>query len=345
MRTSRTQSICLIPHLTGLGGMVSFQHKLSEGLQQRGIRVAYDLRDTPYSAVLVIGGTKDLPGLYRARQHGIKIVQRLNGMNWLHRRLKTGLRHYIRAEYGNLLLAYIRSRLAHHIVYQSQFSKKWWEEVRGAAPVSSEVVYNGVDLERFTPVGSGERPVDHFRLLLVEASLAGGYEMGLETAVLLAEQLRNLVDLPLELVIAGRVEESLRQTWQNRASLPLRFIGQVPHHHIPELDRSAHLLYSADLNAACPNAVIEALACGLPVVAFDTGALSELVVEGSGKVVPYGGSHWKLDRPDITALARAGADILRDLDGYRTGARARAEAAFGLDFMVNSYVKALNNHV
>ena len=84
--------------------MVSFREKLMKGLDERGISVCTDLADQPYSAVLVIGGTRDLPGLWRARQRGIRIVQRLDGMNWIHRKKKTGWRHYVRAEYGNFIL-------------------------------------------------------------------------------------------------------------------------------------------------------------------------------------------------------------------------------------------------
>jgi hypothetical protein len=46
--------VCLLPRLAGVGGMVSFQHKLAAGLAARGVEVCYDLRDTPYAAVLVI---------------------------------------------------------------------------------------------------------------------------------------------------------------------------------------------------------------------------------------------------------------------------------------------------
>ena len=65
--------------------MVSFQYKLADGLQARGIQVCQDLSDTPYQAVLVIGGTRALAGLWRLRRRGIPVVQRLDGMNWLHR--------------------------------------------------------------------------------------------------------------------------------------------------------------------------------------------------------------------------------------------------------------------
>ena len=53
--------ICLVPQVEGVGGMVSFQHKLLAGLQKRGIQTARDLSDLPYDAVLVIGGTRDSP--------------------------------------------------------------------------------------------------------------------------------------------------------------------------------------------------------------------------------------------------------------------------------------------
>ena len=178
----------------------------------------------------------------------------------------------------------------------------------------------------------------------------GGYEMGLEVAVKLASQvgdaLRAAHSLPVvELMIAGRVSPELQDAWQRRLAnqdgfkgLQLNWAGLVSPERIPELDRSAHLLYSADLNAACPNSVIEALACGLPVVAFDTGALPELVRDGAGKIIPYGGNPWRLEPPDVPALAQAAVEILQDQVAYRHAARARAETAFSLDQMLESYL-------
>jgi glycosyltransferase involved in cell wall biosynthesis len=335
------QRVCLVPKVSGVGGMVSFQARLSAGLAQRGIEVSYALQDKPYQAVLVIGGTRNLVGLWNARREGIPVVQRLNGMNWLHRLRPTGWRHYLRSEYGNLLLSFIRRRLATRIIYQSDFSCRWWERQYGKTRLPWSVVLNGVDLTAYSPAGVHNRPQDFWRILLVEGSLGGGYESGLEMVVHMAENLHTDFQQPVEVQVVGRVSPALQADWLERAKVPLVFSGLMPHAAIPAADRSAHLLFAADINAACPNSVVEALACGLPVVSFDTGALPELVQGEAGLIVYYGGDPWKLDPPDIAALSKAAAQVCQDQARFRQGARYRAEEALGLDRMVAGYLQAL----
>jgi glycosyltransferase involved in cell wall biosynthesis len=204
------------------------------------------------------------------------------------------------------------------------------------------VVYNGVDLEHYTPSGVGKILEDQVRVILVEGSISGGYEWGLETAIHMCERIKNVFHHNIEVMVVGKVSAPLQGEWKRKAEVSVNFSGQVSSDMIPELDRTAHVLYAADLNTACPNSVIEAMACGLPVVAFDTGALSELVSGDAGRLVPFGGDPWKLDPPDINGLAEAANIIINEQDNFRKAARRRAEEAFGLDRMVEGYLNALN---
>ena len=339
MMNSRTK-IGLVPNVRGVGGMVSFRYKLTAGLNARGIDVTSDLDDPDLKAVLVIAGTRDLASLRRARKRGVRIVQRLDGMNWMHRQMFTGIRHFIRSETGNWLLQTIRRFFVDAIVYQSNFSKEWWEREYGSTRVENFTVYNAVDLEQYSPEGQHERPSDHYRVLLVEGSLQGGYETGLQTAVEMTRILKEIYNLPVRLAVAGKVSQEVVGQFSG-CGVDIDWLGLVAREQIPQIDRSAHILFSADLNAACPNSVIEALACGLPVAAFDTGALPELVDNDAGCIVPYGGNPWKLDPPDVHALAEACARALNANDFQRRHARKRAETLFGLDRMVESYLEAL----
>lgn len=336
----KLKRICITPRVAGVGGMVSFEGKFTAGLKARGIQVTYDLQEEDYDAVLVIGGPwKQLVALRRAKRRGLPIVQRLDGMNWLHKRTWSGPRQWLRAEGANWLLAYIRNSIASRIVYQSDFVRTWWQQAYGEGPVNTRVIHNGVDLGRFSPHGPETPPLDRTRILMVEGSLQGEYRLGLSSAVALANRLRETRQV--ELMIVGRVTEEIKAEWNAKSTAPIAWAGIVANSDIPALNRSAHLLYSSDLNAACPNSVIEALACGLPVLAFDTGALKELVTSQAGRVVPYGGNPWKLDPPDIDALAAGAEQILANHPGLRAGARQRADQAFGLDAMVDAYLEAL----
>ena len=330
--------ICIVPRVEGLGGVTSFRLKFENGLKARGVEVTNDpARDA--DVILVLAGTRQLLPLWRARRGGTRIVQRLDGINWLHRARWTGPRYAVRAIYGNANLSFIRRRLANHVIYQSEFIKHWWEEWYKPAHVPASVIINGVDLNRYTPHGLHERPSGHDRILVVEGSLAGSQNYGIYNAVSLANQLAR--KSKIELMIVGRVDRGTKNKLKNQTAFRMQFMDSVPREHIPWLMRSSHILFSAEVNPPCPNSVIEALACGLPVVGFDTGSLPEIVRGDAGRVVPYGGDEWKLQKPNIPSLANAAVEVLEDQSRFRTLARARAEANFDVEKMVDEYLKVL----
>ncbi len=316
--------------------MASFRLKFEADLKVRGIEVTHDL-SAKSDAILVIAGTRNLLQLYQARRRGIRIVQRLDGVNWVQRVRWTGPRYHIRAEYGNTMLALIRRRFADRVIYQSQFIRGWWNDWYGAAKVPSSVILNGVDLKQYFPEGPHDRPTDRYRLLLLEGSLAGGLNAGLFHGVALAEKLAE--KHAVELVVAGKVDEATQA--KIKSKVDVKFLGVIPREEIPHLARSSHLMYCAEVNPPCPNSVIEALACGLPVAGFDSGALKELVGEDAGRVVPYGANPWKLETPHIAALAESALEVLSQQEQFRVAARRRAESVLGLEAMVDSYLKVL----
>jgi len=331
-------SICIVPRVDGLAGVASFRLKFENGLRSRGVDVTHDLSQ-PADAILVLAGTRHLLPLRKARVVGTRIVQRLDGLNWVQRVRWAGLRYTLRAIYGNANLSFIRARFAEHVIYQSQFIKGWWEDWYRAARVPSSVILNGVDLSGYTPNGLHERPSSHYRILVVEGSLAGGLDSGMYHAVDLASALSQ--KYKIELLVVGRVDRRTQNKFNQQTAFRIKFMNTVPREHIPWLMRSAHLLFSAEVNPACPNSVIEALACGLPVIGFDTGSLSEIIHGDAGRLVPYGGDPWKLENPDIPGLANAAVELLEEQARFRNSARDRAETVFGLDKMVDEYLKIL----
>src|SRR5215216_2888682 len=335
---TRMPRICIVPRVEGSGGVTSFRLKFEEGLRARDVQVTND-PSRGADSILILAGTRNLFPLWKARRRGIRIVQRLDGINWVHRVRWAGPRYTIRAIYGNANLSLIRRRLADHIIYQSEFIKGWWEDWYKPARVPSSVILNGVDLNRYTPHGLHERPSGHYRILVVEGSLAGGQNYGLYNAVSLANALAR--KFKIELMIVGRVDRRTKNKLSAQNAFRIQFMDTVQREHIPWLMRSAHVLFSAEINPPCPNSVIEALACGLPVIGFDTGSLSEIVRGDAGRIVPYGTNEWKLQKPDIQALANASLQVLEEQDRFRTLARARAESVFDVEKMVDEYLKVL----
>jgi glycosyltransferase involved in cell wall biosynthesis len=187
------------------------------------------------------------------------------------------------------------------------------------------VLHNPVDTAHFTPATRADRPPT----LLLGGSQYQRYRF--ESA------LATLLRLPGEwrLIITGdlswnpdrrrsRAEGSTRIA-ELRLGERVSLAGAYAQVDAPALFRQADILLHTKVNDPCPTTVLEAMACGLPVVYSATGGTPELVGEGGGIGVPAP-LDWEHEQPpDPTALAAAVQEAWGRIDELREGARAQAE--------------------
>ena len=109
-----------------------------------------------------------------------------------------------------------------------------------------------------------------------------------------------LLRLPAQVVVAGDGPERRRlQALHRELRLGARvtFLGFVPHDRVPALLRDADVLVMPSRYEELGTALLEAMQCGLPIVATRTGGIPEVVGhETSGLLVPPG---------DVAGLAAA----------------------------------------
>ncbi len=325
--------ICIPFEAAEAGGPSSFVRKLSAGLAERGHQVVYDLADQPYDRVLIVNATRQIWPLWQAKRRGIPIVQRLGGLNWMHRYVPTAPRAWGMQELRNLLMRLIRRYLADRIVYQSEFVQDWWQRRAFAVPKPASIIYNGVDLAVFNPAGPQYETDAEICFISVEGT------QGNDPHLLSVDLAQRLLDLGLrvELLMFGAPQGDLTR---RLAAYPfVKFMGVIPNADLPYYYRAATFYLLTDVIAACPNSVIEALACGTPVLGYRAGAYPEMIDESVGRSVPPAGDPWKAENPGNEAeLVQAAQAILAAGPAMRQNARTLAEQKYGLDAMVEHYL-------
>ena len=110
----------------------------------------------------------------------------------------------------------------------------------------------------------------------------------------LIEALKNINNVELILIGEGNLKGELEELAREH-QVQVKFLGNVSHDRIPEHLRMADLFVLPSLNEGMSNALLEAMACGLPVIATDTGGCRELI-KGNGFIVKKG---------DVPGLKRA----------------------------------------
>jgi len=183
------------------------------------------------------------------------------------------------------------------------------------------IIYNGVDESVFTPPADQHTPRRPLTVLF------SGNLTRRKGAHLLPEIARHLDPCVRIVYTTG-----LRATARLAAIPQIESLGAVPYPQMPALYQRVDLLLMPTAREGLSLAVLEAMACGLPVVGSDASSMSELIIHGKGGYLcPLDAAGGFAD-----AINRLAADskTRREMGQYN---RARIESQFTLAQMVSEY--------
>lgn len=132
-----------------------------------------------------------------------------------------------------------------------------------------EVIPNGVDIDLFKPnQDSDSEKKEQFTIVSVGRLIERkGFD-------LVIHALRGMSDVRLVIVGEGPEKERLVKLAKD-LSVNVTFLGMVEHDEMAKVYQGADMFILASKNEGMSNAMLEAMACGLPVVTSDVGGVQE----------------------------------------------------------------------
>jgi glycosyltransferase involved in cell wall biosynthesis len=236
--------------------------------------------------------------------------------------------HRSRSEYGPL--GRMCARWPRHQIFNSFAAAESARQTdKYFVPKHVFVVRNGIDTEQFkyTP------PTDQRILKIIgigSLSSVKRWDRLLRVSSLLKQRnIEFIVQLVGDGPLRGRLEAQARELGVTDR---VEFVGR--REEIPALLSQAAILAHTSENEGCPNVVMEAMACGRPVVAMQAGDIPLLIDEGETGYIVDG---------DAESFAHRIATLARDRALCRQmgkAARAKAEKEFGLTRLLDHTFEA-----
>lgn len=140
------------------------------------------------------------------------------------------------------------------------------------------VVPNGVETDRFKPIDRLSNP--KVKILFIGRLIP---RKGFQRVVRSLPKVRQLAQHPFEVEVVGtgaaRAELDGEAEARGISDL-IKYVGTVPYDQLEKAYQYADIFVLTSLSEGMPSVILEAMGCGLPVIASDVGGNNELVEEG-----------------------------------------------------------------
>ncbi len=239
------------------GGGNQFLLALVGELRRRGLEVEVNRISGRTPACLYNSFNFDFRRLRRFARPGCRMVHRVDGPIQVYRGFDDG---------SDDRIAEINRELASATIVQSRFSLEAHRAL-GIELRSPTVIPNAVDPGLFYPP-ERRPPLGGRRVRLITSSWSDNPNKGVDVLAWLD---RHLDWGRYEMTFVGRARATFRH---------VRVVGPVPSAEVAEMLRAHDLYVAPSRNDPCSNALLEALACGLPAAYRRSGGHPELVGEG-----------------------------------------------------------------
>ena len=190
------------------------------------------------------------------------------------------------------------------------------------------VVPNGVELDRFSPANNKQKIEDLKLLTVGRLSVSKRIELLVSAMELIRKQFPNAT---LKIAGGGGLENQLRKSIKDKdMENCITMLGVVPAEDMPELYRKSDIFVSASLQEGMSNAMLEAMASGLPIITTCCEGVEELITD-NGIVV---------ELAQAEEIAKAIKNLADDKQAYsQMSAAARKQAEkFSWQFVAERYL-------
>lgn len=188
-----------------------------------------------------------------------------------------------------------------------------------------KVINNGIDLEVFKPTKSTFRENYNIKnkFIILGVATAWGISKGIDYFI----KLSKLINEDEIIVMVGLTERQIKE-------LPKNIIGIARTNNVKELAEiysDADVFINPTLSDTFPTTNLESLACGTPVITFDTGGSPESIDNSSGFVVEKGNLEKLLEK--INMIRKKGRL------NYSDGCLKQAALFYNKNSRFNEYIK------
>ncbi len=226
-----------------------------------------------------------------------------------------------------------------HIIYQSQFSKDICDRYLYMREKHYSIIHNGTNLKRFFPKNT-ERSIP--KLLM----LGKHYPKHLKLAAEVIEKILESMSVELHIIGPLRNGEDKVQAFiqtmnlSSKTAKAIKCHGIVYYDELPTQIQNCDILLHAKIGDWCPNAVIEAMACGLPVLCPSWGGTKELVGDSG---ISIEGPEWGYNPQFVDEMAQAFFQIWQNYETYREKTLQRVQSEFNIEKISKDYLSSIES--